>query len=106
MLLYDHIGIPTKDKKENEMYIESLKVYVTPYSENKYRIEWVRVEENSPMPSILKEIPHVGFKVDNLEEVLQGVNEENVIVPPCSPAEGLRVAFIIDNGAPVEFLEY
>ena len=106
MLLYDHIGIPSKDKKENEIFIESLKLYITPSSENKYRIEWVRVEKNSPMPSILSEMPHVGFKVDNLEEALKDVNEEDIIVAPCSPVEGIRLAFIIDNGAPVEFLEY
>jgi hypothetical protein len=103
---YDHIGIPTKEEKEGAIYIESIKAYITPPSENKYGIEWVRILDDSSMPAILKSLPHVGFKVDNIEEAVKNVNKENIIVPICSPAEGMRIAFIMDNGAPVEFLEY
>jgi hypothetical protein len=103
---YDHIGIPTKEEKEGANYIESIKAYITPSSENKYGIEWVRILDDSPMPAILKTLPHVGFRVDDIEEAVKDVVAENIIVPICSPAEGMRIAFIMDNGAPIEFLEY
>jgi hypothetical protein len=45
----------------------------------------------------------VAFEVDNLEEELV-VRE--VLIEPNSPSPGVRVAFIIDNGAPIEFLEF
>jgi len=45
----------------------------------------------------------VAYKVDSLDEALAG---RKVIVQPFAPMEGLRVAFIDDGGAPVEFLEF
>jgi hypothetical protein len=41
--------------------------------------------------------------VDKLEPALQG---RKVIWPPFEPLPGIRVAFILDDGAPVEFLEF
>ena len=50
----------------------------------------------------MKTIPHIAFDVDDLEEVLKG---KNVIIEPNSPSPGVIVAFIEDNGAPIEFLQ-
>ena len=55
------------------------------------------------MPELLQTVAHVAYTVDNLEEALAG---RNVIVQPFAPMDGLRVAFIEDEGAPVEFLEF
>lgn len=41
--------------------------------------------------------------VQNLEVEILG---QNVIIEPNSPSEGLVVAFIEVNGAPVELMEY
>jgi len=35
--------------------------------------------------------------------VLQG---KNVIIEPNSPSAGVKVAFILEDGAPIEFIEY
>jgi hypothetical protein len=40
--------------------------------------------------------------VDDLETELAG---KDVLIAPNSPSPGVRVAFIVDNGAPVEFLQ-
>ena len=45
---------------------------------------------------------HVAFEVDNIEEAIQG---KKVIIEPNSPSPGVIVAFIEDNGAPIEFLQ-
>jgi hypothetical protein len=42
------------------------------------------------------------FEVDDLEQELKG---RKVIIAPNSPSPGVTVAFIEDNGAPVEFLQ-
>ena len=44
----------------------------------------------------------IAFEVDDLEAELR---EKEVLIAPNSPSPGVRVAFIVDNGAPVEFLE-
>jgi hypothetical protein len=43
----------------------------------------------------------VAFEVDDLERELEG---RSVIIAPNSPSAGVRVAFIEDNGAPIELL--
>jgi hypothetical protein len=68
-----------------------------------YKIEWMRFDPDCPLPEIVKTIPHVAFEVDNLEEEIAG---KNIIIEPNSPSGGILVAFIEDNGAPVELLQY
>ena len=63
----------------------------------------MRFEPDSPLPELVKTVPHVAFKVDDLEAELEG---KNVLIEPNSPSKGVRVAFIVHNGAPVEFLEF
>jgi hypothetical protein len=99
---YHHLGIPTQIQRESETYLEDYKVYVSGYEESPYGVEWMRFEPDSPLPELVKTVPHVAFKVDDLEAELEG---KNVLIEPNSPSEGVRVAFIVHNGAPVEFLE-
>lgn len=103
MLKYHHLGIPTKEKRENETYLPRFKCYVSGYDESPYKIEWMRFEPDAPLPEIVKNIPHIAFEVDDIGEALK---DKEIIIPPNSPSENVIVAFIIDNGAPVEFLQY
>ena len=100
---YHHLGIPTSEKKENEKYLEKYKMYVSGYDESEFGIEWMRFEKDSPLPELVKSIPHIAFKVDDLNTELEG---KEILIEPNSPSEGVRVAFIIENGAPVEFIEF
>jgi len=100
---YHHLGIPTTIKHKNETYLEKYKCCHTNFDDNPYGIEWMRYEEGCPLPELVKTVPHVAFKVDNLEAELEG---KEILIAPNSPSEGVRVAFIVHNGAPVEFLEY
>ncbi len=103
MRKYHHIGIPTETPREGEYYLEKYKMYVVGYDTNQYGIEWIRFEEGSPIPDLVKTVPHVAFVGDDLEKELQG---KEILVEPNSPSEGVTVAFIIESGAPIEFLEY
>lgn len=99
---YHHLGIPTKEIKEGETYLPEFKVYVSGYDTSPYKIEWMRFEEESPVPELVKTIPHIAFEVDDLISTIKG---KEILIQPNSPSEGITVAFIIDNGAPVEFLQ-
>ena len=74
----------------------------TGYEESPYNIEWMRFEPGSTVHELIRKVPHIAFEVDDLEAAIAG---KEVIVEPNSPSEGVLVAFIVDNGAPVEFLE-
>jgi hypothetical protein len=100
---FHHIGIPTDEQKPNEKYIESLKMYVTGFDTSPYGIEWMRFEEDSAISELIQTVPHIAFEVDNLEEALE---DKEVITKAHTISEGIRVAMIIDNGAPIELLEF
>jgi hypothetical protein len=102
MLKYHHIGIPSDIPRKNETYLGKYKMYVSGYEESPYGVEWMRFEQDSPLPELVKTVPHVAFEVNDLESAIQ---DKEVLIPPTSPKEGIRVAFIIDNGAPIEFIE-
>jgi hypothetical protein len=102
MRKYHHIGIPTTTKRKNETYLQEYRVHISGYDTSPYGVEWMRFEPDCPLPEIVKTVPHVAFVVDDLENEIKG---RDVIVEPNSPSEGIRVAFIVDNEAPIEFLE-
>jgi len=99
---YHHIGIPTSKRLQNEIHLKHLKMFVSGFGKNPYGIEWTRYEEDAPYPEIVKTIPHVAFEVDDIDKAIQG---KRVIIKPNSPSPGVIVAFIVDNGAPIEFLQ-
>ena len=103
MKKYHHLGIPTTVQREGETYLPQYKMYVSGYEASLYGIEWMRFEPDSPLPELVKTIPHVAFEVDDLETELDG---KNVLIRPNSPSEGVLVAFIVDNGAPIEFIQF
>ena len=100
---FHHIGIPSPVKRPDEIYLADLKLHITDATQSEHRIEWLRYEAGSPMPPLLQTTPHVAYTVEDLDQALKG---KKVIVPPLSPMAGLRVAFIQDGDAPVEFLEF
>jgi hypothetical protein len=77
-------------------------MYVSGYEDSPYGIEWMRFEPGRSLPELVQTVPHVAFEVDDLEQAIAG---EKILIEPNSPSAGVRVAFIVHNGAPVEFLQ-
>jgi hypothetical protein len=100
---YNHLGIPTTQVRAGETYLPAFKMYVSGYEENEFNIEWMRFEEGSSLPDIVQRLPHIAFEVDSLDEAIRG---KEILIAPNSPSEGVKVAFILENGAPVEFLQF
>lgn len=100
---YNHLGIPTTAKFEGEIDLPHLKITVSDHENNPFGIQWQRYWDDAPYPELVKEVPHVAFEVDDLDAALEG---QKVIIQPNSPSEGLIVAFIEVNGAPVELMQF
>ena len=100
---FNHFGIPTKERFEGEIDLPHLKMTVSDHENNDYGIQWQRYWEDAPYPELVKTVPHVAFVVEDLDAELIG---KNVIIEPNSPSEGLKVAFIEVNGAPIELMQY
>lgn len=99
---FSHIGIPTTEDKNWDGFYEPGKIHYTDFSKDEYGVEWIKFDSDSPMPEMMQKLPHVAFLVDNIEEALEG---KEILVETFSPGEGVRVAFIVHNGSPVEFME-
>jgi len=101
-LKYHHLGVPTKEKHDGEVYLKEFKVYVSGYDTSPYKIEWMRYEKDSPINELVKTVPHIAFEVDDLDAAIKG---KEILIEPNSPSPGIMVAFIVDKGAPIEFLQ-
>ena len=102
---YHHIGIPTDKIMADEIYLPNLKFFVSGFSKSPFGIEWMRFEEGSPVNILIQSVPHIAFEVTDLDNELS-IHNLNVITEPNSRAEGIRVAMIEHNGAPVELIEF
>jgi hypothetical protein len=99
---FDHIGLTTTEKQPNEMYVEATKVWVTDPHQSPQMVEYLRYEPDSPVTGPLRELPHVCYRVENLDDEIEG---EEVILGPFAPTEQLRVAFIYKDGVVYEYME-
>jgi hypothetical protein len=102
MRKYHHVGIPSGIKREGETFLEKPRMFVSGFETSPYGVEWMRFEPDSPLPELVKTTPHVAFEVEDLTAELR--NKE-VLIGPTSPSPGITVAFIVDNGAPIEFIQ-
>lgn len=100
---YHHVGIPHTQPRARERHVERLGLYVCGFQTSPYGIEWMRFDPDCPVPEVVKTVPHVAFVVDDLLQALRG---RKVLIAPNSPSPGVRVAFILHDGAPVELLEF
>jgi hypothetical protein len=63
----------------------------------------MRFDPECPVSELVRTVPHIAFEVDDLEAALAG---HTLLGEISSPSEGVRVAMILDNGAPIELLEF
>ena len=106
---FDHIGIVTSEPREGENWVEFSKVWVTNPRLHPQSIEHIHPAE---MPEVdprdlglwkLWRLPHIAFRVDDLEKAMEG---EEVIFGPFEPGEFGIVVFVDKDGAVVEYIEY
>lgn len=102
---YHHIGIPTTEPIIGERYLPQFKFYVGGFDSSPFGIEWMRFDADSPIDELIKRIPHIAFEVDDLDFELSR-HDFKIITKPNAPDEGIRIAMIEHNGAPVELIEF
>ena len=96
---FHHIGLPTDESHPGEYYVEDTKVWVTDPRKHPYRVEYLRFEKDSPVSGPVRDLPHVAFRVDDLDRALKG---ETVLIEPFNPSPNFTVAFVLKDGAVFE----
>ena len=100
---YHHLGIPTTVARPGEVHLPHLKIHVSGFATSPFGIEWMRFDPDCAVSELVRTVPHVAFEVDDLEAALAGLGLTAEIT---SPSEGVRVAMIVADGAPVELIEF
>lgn len=106
---FDHIGISTDEPQEGESWVAASGVWVTNPRTHPQRIEYIRRKEAPEVDPAnaglwkLAHLPHVAYRVDDLEAAIEG---EEVVYGPFDPGAFVRVAFIHKDGAILEYMEY
>jgi len=100
---FEHIGIITTERKPGESYVAATKVWRTDFTAHPYRVEWLRFEPDSPVPAPVREMPHVGYRVDDIAAAARGLK---VLLEPFDVGPRIVGFYQTPDGAVVELLQY
>ena len=100
---FHHIGLPTDEIQAGEVFVEDTKVWVTDPRKHPYCVEFLRFEPESPVTGPVRDSPHVAYRVDDVSEAIRG---ESVILEPFQPSPNFTVAFILKDGAVIEYMQF
>lgn len=103
MRQFHHIGLPTDESHTGEYFVEDTKVWVTDPRKHPYKVEYLRFEPGSPVIGPVRDLPHVAYRVDDIHEAIKG---ENVILEPFQPSPNFTVAFMLKDGAVIEYMQF
>ena len=71
---FSHIGVITDKPKEGEIFVEATRVWITDFSKHPFHVEWLRFEPDSPLPKLVRTVPHVAFQVKDLDAALDSLS--------------------------------
>jgi len=103
MKTFHHIGLPTDESHPGEYFVEDTKVWVTDPRKHPYKVEYLRFEPESPVKGAVRDLPHVAYRVGDIHEAIKG---ENVILEPFQPSPNFTVAFMLKDGAVIEYMQF
>lgn len=104
MFVFDHVGITTKEQQPQEDWVEQSKIWVTNPRNHPEHIEFLRYREDSTVPAIIRDNPHIAYRVDDIEPLLSSVDE--ILIPPFIVGDFLEVVFVLKHGTVFEYMRY
>ena len=97
----NHFGIPLSTPIEGKMMRnEDLHLWYSDVADRANKIEFLVFDDECPFPDKVKNMPHIAYEVDSMDEVLKGAK---ILYGPFTPVEGMDVVFVEEEGVPVEF---
>ena len=102
MRTLNHIGIVLKEKMNDMIYVEPLKVHITDCNASPNKIEFLFFEEGSPLPALVQQQGHIAYSVPNIEEAIK---DAKVLFGPYDMGH-MWLAFVEEEGIAIEFNEF
>ncbi len=103
---FDHVGIPTTGKKNGEQFVAATRVWITDAYKHPFRVEWLRFESDSPVTGPLHDMPHVGYRVDSVEQIQELGKGMKVLLEPFDAGFAVAGFFQTPDGANIELVWY
>ena len=100
---FDHIGIITDQSKDDETFVPATRVWITDFQKHPFRVEWIRYEADSPVTGPVREMPHVAYRVDDIQAAGRGMK---VLLKPFDAGPRFAGFYQTADGAVVEFVKY
>jgi hypothetical protein len=100
--VFHHMGVPTTEVHPGERYSAKFGMYTSDSPCRMLRIQWHRFEHDSPLHPIIKTVPHVALRLDDLDRAVKG---QNILLGPYEPIPNFRVAVVEDSGQPIELVQ-
>lgn len=99
---FHHMGIPTTERRAGERYSELFGMYTSDSACQVARVQWHRFDPDSSLHPLIRTIPHLAFKVSDLQRAISG---RESLLGPYEPVPGFLVAVIEDGGQPIELIQ-
>jgi len=103
VFIFDHVGITTTQPRPGENWVEQSKIWVTNPHQHPEHIEFLRYREDSTVPAVIRDHPHIAYRVESFEPLLQGVE---ILIPPFPVGDFLEVVFVKKYGVIFEYMRY
>ena len=100
---FEHIGIVTDRKMPNARWVPATRVWVTDFTNHPYRVEWLRFEPDTPVPEPVRTMPHVAYRVDDIQAAAEGMK---ILLEPFDAGPRIVGFYQAEDGAVVEFINY
>jgi hypothetical protein len=103
---FDHVGIPTTEKKPDETFVPATRVWITDAHRHPFRVEWLRFEPDSPVEGPLRDMPHVGFRVEDVRQITERSQGMKVLLEPFDAGFAVAGFYQTSDGACIELVWY
>lgn len=100
---FEHVGLPASRPMPGEEFVASTRLWRTNWQEHPYRIEWLRFEEDSPVPAQVRRMPHVAYRTADIHRAGEGLEP---LLAPFDVGPRIVAFFRADDGAVVEFIQH
>jgi hypothetical protein len=103
---FDHVGIPTTQPKPDETFVPATRVWITQAYQHPFRVEWLRFEPDTPVTGPLREMPHIGYRMDSVAQIHELSRGMKVLLEPFDAGFAVAGFFQTADGACIELVWY
>jgi hypothetical protein len=100
---FDHVGMIGDRPRPGESFVEATRVWRTDARQHPFRVEWLRFEPDSPVSGLVRTMPHVAYRVDDLAAAAEGLT---VLLEPFDVGPRIVGFYQTPDGAVVELVQY